>query len=144
MFLTHFVTDSFTPQGAAEFREGNLDAAERLYEQAGKLDEGDPVCWHALGMLHRSRGDLDSARDYFRKALVVDGKHALSYQSLALLEAKEPQGLGFQTARRILREATTIVNVRDGWPVWQTWAVLEADAGNMDEVWGLRYPLTQH
>eukprot|EP00189_Rhodosorus_marinus_P000671 CAMPEP_0113957028 /NCGR_PEP_ID=MMETSP0011_2-20120614/2466_1 /TAXON_ID=101924 /ORGANISM="Rhodosorus marinus" /LENGTH=1005 /DNA_ID=CAMNT_0000967393 /DNA_START=87 /DNA_END=3104 /DNA_ORIENTATION=+ /assembly_acc=CAM_ASM_000156 len=119
--------------GAAEFREGNLDAAERLYEQAGKLDEGDPVCWHALGMLHRSRGDLDLARDYFRKALVVDGKHALSYQSLALLEAKEPQGLGFQTARRILREATTIVNVRDGWPVWQTWAVLEADAGNMDE-----------
>jgi tetratricopeptide (TPR) repeat protein len=69
--------------GAIAVAEGNLDAAAEQFGAAYKLDPGHPMTLAALGRLAFERGDLDSARKFYRSLLLQNFDEATTGVSKA-------------------------------------------------------------
>jgi membrane associated rhomboid family serine protease/Tfp pilus assembly protein PilF len=51
---------------------GDWDAAAALYREALTFNETEPTTWYDLGLVLQEKGELESAREAFRKALQLD------------------------------------------------------------------------
>ena len=56
----------------AAYRDGDLDEAERLLRSAIAFDPEHGGAWHALGLVHLSRGETEEARAALRRSLAAD------------------------------------------------------------------------
>jgi len=71
---------------------GDLAEAERLYAAEVRRDAGNVDALHLLGLLNAQRGDLETARQYFDRALGLGPERA----ELHFLRAEVAGGLGLQ------------------------------------------------
>ena len=61
-------------QRASELQlSGHLSEAAALYEQILRADPRNASSWHQLGLIALVAGQLESAREYFRCAIISDG-----------------------------------------------------------------------
>lgn len=78
---------AYTNRGNARLRLGNLAAAKSDYEAALAAGTQSPAyVWYGLGQVAEAQGNLDDARDCYRKALGVDPSYSLAIGKLAGLE----------------------------------------------------------
>jgi tetratricopeptide (TPR) repeat protein len=73
-------------------RQGDLEAAARLYEQALALAPGDADAWHLLGVVHHQRGRHARAAELIERAVALRPEAAEMYVNLA--EARRALGEG--------------------------------------------------
>ena len=56
------------------YTRGDLDAAERLAQEALVIDPKSPVAWNILGVVRAGQGDVAGAEAAYRKAMALDPK----------------------------------------------------------------------
>lgn len=80
--------DEVREQAAENFYKGNLDEAERLFNEALAIEKHDLYSINKLGVIYAHRRDLETAEMYFRKVLEIDArdKNALSNVGNVFLE----------------------------------------------------------
>ena len=69
-------------------KKGEKERAEKAYLEAIRQDPYLPLPYFNLANLYYSRGDLQSARDYFEKVIQLDSISGDTYYSLGLLLAE--------------------------------------------------------
>jgi DNA-binding response OmpR family regulator len=90
--------DSATGYGAVlqsvrdALRRGKFIAAEAALMKAGTISDTDPCFMNLAGVLHEAHGRVASARNFYRKALVVDAGYEPAQQNLKRLDEFEQTG----------------------------------------------------
>jgi tetratricopeptide (TPR) repeat protein/mono/diheme cytochrome c family protein len=95
-------------RGDALLRDGDADAALRIYAEALRFDPDDPLAHIGRGDAHRLRRDLDQAIAAYTRALALDPRSALALNN---------RGLAFKQkgdADRALADFTAAVRVDPG------------------------------
>lgn len=64
--------------------EGDLNAAQKAYKAALKIDPNFAVGHYNLGMALKASGNLTDAIAYYRQAIKIDPEHAEAHQNLAV------------------------------------------------------------
>ena len=64
--------------------EGDLNAAQKAYKAALKIDPNFAVGHYNLGMALKAGGNLTDAIAYYRQAIKIDPEHAEAHQNLAV------------------------------------------------------------
>lgn len=72
------------------FEAGDLDAAERLYDQISAADPHNAIALVGLARVAHRRGRDDAARELARRALAIDPEEAAAARLLAELAAGPP------------------------------------------------------
>lgn len=75
----------FTNLGLAYFNTGQLELAEKAFQQAIAQDSRDAVAHNHLGILQRQRGEFARARESYERAIRIDGDYALAHLNLGIL-----------------------------------------------------------
>jgi chemotaxis protein methyltransferase WspC len=81
---------------------GELDEAHRLALQATQSTTPNADAWYLLGLIVDAQGDVDQARDHYRKAVYLEPAHYEALTHLAALLEVQGDGDG---ARRLMRRA---------------------------------------
>ena len=92
---------------SAEMAEdaGELEAAERYYQQCVDFDKGDPSALFNLANVARERGKPKEARLYFERALLIDPNYTEAWYNLADLAESDGD---FRAAQTCLLKALSI------------------------------------
>lgn len=91
-------------RGAALLRLGRLDEAAEELGDALKINDKNAPAWHTLGLIARKRGQIESAKQSFLKAVDIDPACAEAHFNLAVIySTSEPAQL--DTARKHYRAA---------------------------------------
>ena len=94
----------------------SLDQKEEAYKLAKdglKKDLKSHVCWHVLGLLHRSDRNYPEATKCYKSALRMDPGNAQIMRDLSLLQLRERDLVGFTDTRRQLLAAKP--GVKQNW-----------------------------
>jgi len=75
--------------GEAWLREGNFEAARRLFERAVEVDPRVPEAYNGVGVTFRMRDDLAAALGWYKRALAVDPDFGDAYYNMACVYALE-------------------------------------------------------
>ena len=91
----------------AEVATGNTDAAIAVWQQWLSAHPDDPRANTLLGSLEQTKGDINKATDYYKKALQLDSSQAVAANNLAFLMVENGENTDValsyaQTARRSL------------------------------------------
>jgi tetratricopeptide (TPR) repeat protein len=71
-------------EGIEHHKNGMLDQAARLYEQALEAEPSEPDALHLLGVIAHQRGDHAAAIERIRRAIAIDGHSAAYYSNLGV------------------------------------------------------------
>ena len=70
-------------QRASELQlSGHLSEAAAVYEQILRSEPRHAPSWHQLGLIALVAGQLESAREYFRRAIISDGSQAAFHHNM--------------------------------------------------------------
>ncbi|MHB8107593.1 MAG: tetratricopeptide repeat protein [Candidatus Cryosericum sp.] len=72
----------------AAVQAGDLESAERQFEELVMDDPHDPLALYNLGLCYNEAGTYEAARTVLIKCLAIDPKEANTYVALGLAEAK--------------------------------------------------------
>jgi tetratricopeptide (TPR) repeat protein len=72
----------------AHLEEGAVDAAETLYEALGTRPDTAPAAHYGLGRIQQSRGEFESARGSYARALAVYPDFGAAHYALAQLQRR--------------------------------------------------------
>jgi tetratricopeptide (TPR) repeat protein len=75
-------------QGERAYQSGDLEAAERLFEQALARDDRRARSWNYLGGVSFARGDLSRALEHFRRAHELDPGDVRACNNLATVHER--------------------------------------------------------
>ncbi len=64
--------DGLVARGDSLMQEGRFEEALALFEEALKLDGGDPDLWNRAGVALRSLGRYTESVEYFERSLRID------------------------------------------------------------------------
>ena len=73
--------------GELEFARGAVDEAEEWYEKASMVDPNWELPLFKLGLVFLNKGDMETAKEYFRKVIEVAPDSAAGAQAKATLDA---------------------------------------------------------
>jgi CheY-like chemotaxis protein len=73
-------------------RRGKFIAAEAALMKAGTISDSDPCFMNLAGVLHEAHGRTSSAKNFYRKALTVDGLYEPARHNLKRIEQIETTG----------------------------------------------------
>jgi CheY-like chemotaxis protein len=73
-------------------RRGRFIAAEAAMMRAGTISDSDPCFMNLAGVLHEAHGRTSSAKNFYRKALAVDGNYGPARHNLKRIEQIELTG----------------------------------------------------
>ena len=73
--------------GELEFAKGNVDAAAGWYEKASAADPGWEKPWFKLGLVALNKGDIEAAKEHFRKVVELAPDSTDGTQAQATLSA---------------------------------------------------------
>lgn len=93
---------------------GDLDGANVVCERLVESGAKDPKVYALLGVINESRGAVQAAEDYFRKALYLAPDH---YESLLHMGLLCEQRGDFDSARRYRARAGRALSRQEGKPV---------------------------
>jgi tetratricopeptide (TPR) repeat protein len=71
-------------EGLEQHRQGRLDGAARLYEQALEDNPSEADALHLLGVIAHQRGDHAAAVERIRRAIAIDAPHAHYHSNLGV------------------------------------------------------------
>ena len=96
----------------SEVATGNTDAAISAWQQWLNAHPDDPRANTLLGSLEQTKGDINKATDYYKKALQLDSSQAVAANNLAYLMVENGDNTDValsyaQTARRSLPNSAT-------------------------------------
>ncbi len=74
--------------GSTEYREGNLNAAERQFREAVAIDARWPVAHNNLGLIYMNQGQLVQAEAEFRTELSINPEYPKAHYNLGLILAR--------------------------------------------------------
>jgi protein O-mannosyl-transferase len=74
--------------GSTEYREGNLNAAERQFREAVAIDARWPVAHNNLGLIYMNQGQLVQAEAEFRTELSINPEYPKAHYNLGLVLAR--------------------------------------------------------
>ena len=79
--------------GEAAWREGRQQDADRLFRELARRFPDHPEGFNKVGVVYAQQKDLDQAREWFQRALAVDGRYppALTNLGNLLLEGGQTQ-----------------------------------------------------
>jgi capsular polysaccharide biosynthesis protein len=88
-------------------RRNDLDAAERLYEEALGFDPTNVDALHMLGVVHFTRGDIGKAEQYIRHALAhcTEPVPNINHNLMMVKEARAAKSTTDSVAIRLVRES---------------------------------------
>lgn len=91
------------------------------------------VAWHSWGVLEKSVGDFQAAKDCWIKGIKYgEGRPSpYFYQSLALLSSELEM---YDAAREWFKRGTEQVTGFKSYAMWHEWAVMEAKLGNHERM----------
>lgn len=91
------------------------------------------VAWHSWGVLEKSVGDFQAAKDCWIKGIkYAEGiPTPYLYQSLALLSSELEM---YDAAREWFKRGTGQVTGFKSYALWHEWAVMEAKLGNYERM----------
>jgi Tfp pilus assembly protein PilF len=93
--------------GMALLREGNVNAAQQLFEQAVAKDPEGPVAYYDLGVSYQQQGESAVATRMYRRAIRGDPRYVPALYNLAVILGQRNRPLAVQTAmfyyRRIIQ-----------------------------------------
>lgn len=75
-------------EGLAAHVAGDVDEAERLYENVLDLDDRNQYAAYNLGVIEQEAGRLDEAEDHYRRAIEIDPNLTSALFNLAILRAE--------------------------------------------------------
>lgn len=75
----------FTNLGLAYFKLQQPDLAEQAFKQAVSRDNRDAVAHNHLGVLLRQKGQFESARDHYQRAIKINSSYASAHLNLGIL-----------------------------------------------------------
>ena len=107
--------------------------ARQLYDAATAADKTHAAAWHGWGMLEKSQGNFQRARDLLVKGVrMVPPSRAnpFLYQSLGMMAAERGRT---QEAREHFKEGSKTEAGGKSAALWHAWAVLEAKEGKGDQ-----------
>ena len=109
----------FTNLGLAYYKLQQPDLAEQAFKQAVSRDDRDAVAHNHLGVLQRQKGQFESARDHYQRAIKINSDYASAHLNLGILFDIYLQDL--KLALRQYQKYQTLVSEEDttvkGWIV---------------------------
>lgn len=75
----------FTNLGLAYYKLQQPDLAEQAFKQAVSRDDRDAVAHNHLGVLQRQKGQFESARDHYQRAIKINSDYASAHLNLGIL-----------------------------------------------------------
>jgi tetratricopeptide (TPR) repeat protein len=74
--------ESLNSRGAVYLKQGNVEAAAGLFQEAIQADPKYPAAQHNLGMAYYVQGDLEQAIEQFQRAMALDPSYASPHYAL--------------------------------------------------------------
>lgn len=75
----------FVNLGLLNFHAGNMDEAEKDFNQALKVNSNSAVSYNHLGIINRTRGNFKQAKGLYKNALSINDDYANAHLNLGIL-----------------------------------------------------------
>ncbi|KAF1981215.1 TPR-like protein [Aulographum hederae CBS 113979] len=105
---------------------GHYDQAMALAKEALKNDMKSHICWHVLGLLHRSQDNVEEAVKAYRFALKIEPESVQIARDLAFLQIQVRDYPGYIQSRRAMLNSKPMIRQN-----WTAMAVAHHMAGEL-------------
>ncbi len=78
-------TDKLLKMALKNYREGNLDEAEKLCDEILVNDSANPDCFHLIGIINYKKNDHNKAIEYIKKAVALKPDFPIFHNSLGTI-----------------------------------------------------------
>lgn len=112
-----------------EFESSNPRAARELFELAASADPKHQPVWIAWGWVEWKEGNLDNARQHYRRSLSIDSGSLDAARTFHAWGILEERAGNYSASRNLFRSALKIDSQNA--PAWMSWAKLEENVGNL-------------
>jgi tetratricopeptide (TPR) repeat protein len=100
-------------EGIEHHRQGMLDQAARLYEQALEVEPSEADALHLLGVIAHQRGDHAAAIERIRRAIAINAENAAYHSNLGVAyRSLGRTGEALSAVRRALELSPTSTGIR--------------------------------
>lgn len=123
----------WTALAVLEEKCGNIKLARKYYDAATAADEKHAAAWHGWGTLERNLGNYQRAREIYMKGVrkvPPQDASAHLYHSLGVMALERGR---VSEAREFFRQGVRSEAGLKSGAIWQSWASLEAQAGDEEQ-----------